>query len=112
VTTFPECGTPKGRIDFFIRSKKWGVELLRDGDRLRDHYSRFTTGEYGRWLQNGKMKEYILVDFRSTMPSQPKGDIKSLIYVVSKSDWKSLEIYDHELKKLDSFNLFYNNPNP
>jgi hypothetical protein len=55
VTTFPECGTSKGRIDFFIRSKKWGVELLCDAVRLRDHNSRFTTCEYGTWVQNGNM---------------------------------------------------------
>jgi hypothetical protein len=72
VTTFPECGTSKGRIDFFIRSKKWGVELLRDGVRLRDHNSRFTTGEYGTWLQNGNMKDYVLVDFRSKKPNQAR----------------------------------------
>lgn len=72
VTTLPECGTSKGRIDFFIRSKKWGVELLRDGVGLRDHYSRFTAGEYKRWLDEGKMKDYILIDFRSKKPNQAK----------------------------------------
>ena len=70
MTTFPECGTPKGRIDFFIRSKKWGVELLRDGVELRAHNSRFTTGEYGTWLQNGNMKDYILIDFCSKKPTR------------------------------------------
>jgi hypothetical protein len=72
VTTFPECGPSKGRIDFFIRSKRWGVELLRDGVRLRDHNSRFTTGEYGTWVQNGNMNDYILVDFRSKKPNQAR----------------------------------------
>jgi hypothetical protein len=37
VMSFPEFGTKKGRIDFFIPSKKWGVELLRNGDRLHPH---------------------------------------------------------------------------
>ena len=33
--SFPEFGTKNGRIDFFIWSKKWGVELLHgDGNRL------------------------------------------------------------------------------
>jgi hypothetical protein len=73
VTTFPECGTPKGRIDFFIRSKKWGVELLRNGSRLRNHHDRFTTGEYGTWLREGTMKDYIMIDFRSTKPKQASG---------------------------------------
>jgi hypothetical protein len=72
VTTFPECGTPKGRIDFFIRSKKWGVELLRDGVRLREDHSRFANGEYGVWLQDKKMENYIMIDFRSKRPSQAR----------------------------------------
>jgi len=70
VTTFPECGTPKGRIDFFIRSKKWGIELLRDGDRLSAHIARFTKGEYGKWIEDGRMEDYIVIDFRSQVPTQ------------------------------------------
>jgi hypothetical protein len=73
VTTFPECGTKKGRIDFFIRSKKWGVEILRDGIGIREHNSRFTTGEYGKWVDDGNMKEYILIDFRSELPRNNSG---------------------------------------
>jgi hypothetical protein len=78
VTTFPECGTPKGRIDFFIRSKKWGVELLRDGVRLLGHNSRFTAGEYGTWLHDGTMKDYIMIDFRSKKPTRTR-DGKQII---------------------------------
>ena len=33
-----------GRIDFRLGSVGWGIELLRDGDRLHDHCQRFTTG--------------------------------------------------------------------
>lgn len=69
VTTFPECGTGKGRIDFFIRSKKWGIELLRDGIKLREHDDRFTQGEYDKWIEEGKMDDYILIDFCSKMPT-------------------------------------------
>jgi hypothetical protein len=73
VITFPECGTPKGRIDFFIRSKKWGVELLRDGVRLHEHYSRFTAGEYRTWVQDGNMTDYVMIDFRSKKPNKASG---------------------------------------
>jgi hypothetical protein len=123
VTTFPECGTPKGRIEFFIRSKKWGVEILREGSRLREHNSRFTTGEYGTWLQDGKMTDYIMIDFRSKKPSQLQGgkwssqfarqlfiivvDIKQLIYVVSTDNWESVEVYNHKLEKIEGFRLLY-----
>jgi hypothetical protein len=126
VTTFPECGTPKGRIDFFIRSKKWGVELLRNGSRIHGHHSRFTTGEYGTWLKETKMEDYILIDFCSKKPNQPQSgkrssqparqsfiiiaDIKSLIYGVSTNEWEHVEVYNHELKEIEQFHLFYGNP--
>jgi len=66
--SFPEFGTKNGRIDFFIRSKKWGVELLRDGNRLSQHARRFTEGEYGEWIKNGWMSDYIIIDFRTRSP--------------------------------------------
>jgi len=69
VTTLPECGTPKGRINFFIRSQKWGIELLRDGNRRAAHKARFTEGEYRKWIDEGKMHDYILIDFRSNVPT-------------------------------------------
>jgi hypothetical protein len=31
VLSFPEFGMRHGRIDFFIPSKKWGIELLHNG---------------------------------------------------------------------------------
>jgi hypothetical protein len=45
---FPEFGTAKGRVGFYIPAKKWGVELLRDGDQLAEHSGRFSSqGSYG-----------------------------------------------------------------
>jgi hypothetical protein len=64
--TFPEFGTKKGRVDFYIPFKKWGVELLRDGDRLQEHSSRFSDeGVYGTDLE---LSEYIILDCRKTRP--------------------------------------------
>jgi len=73
--SFPECGTRKGRIDFFIESKKWGVELLRNGDRLAQHVKRFTKGEYGRWITKGWMSDYIIIDFRTKRPKTYEGKL-------------------------------------
>ncbi len=69
VTTFPKCGTAKGWINFFIRSKKWGIELLRDGDGHAAHNARFTNGEYGKWIEEGMMDDHIMIDFRSKVPT-------------------------------------------
>jgi hypothetical protein len=83
--SFPEFGTKNGRIDFFIRSKKWGVELLRDGNRLGQHARRFTEGEYGKWVEKGWMSDYIIIDFRTHPPKivhrgKPLVDICHIVY--------------------------------
>ena len=64
--TFPEFGTKRGRVDFYIPSKQWGVELLRNGDRLAQHSGRFSqTGSYGTSLI---VSDYIILDCRTTYP--------------------------------------------
>jgi len=68
VITFSEFGTKEGRVDFFVPSKKWGIELLRDGDRLRAHHDSFVSGAYAKWMDSGVMEDYIILDFRSTNP--------------------------------------------
>jgi hypothetical protein len=68
VLSFPEFGNKHGRIDFFIPLKKWGIELLRNGNRINAHGARFTTGEYGRWIRDQKMNDYCIVDFRTSRP--------------------------------------------
>jgi hypothetical protein len=66
LVAFPEFGTGKGRVDFFIPYKKWGVELLREGDRLQQHYNRFSPdGSYGKTL---RASDYIVLDCRTTRP--------------------------------------------
>jgi len=70
LVSFPEFGTRHGRIDFFIPSKKWGIELLRNGNRLLPHIERFTEGEYGRWISSGIMNDYVVLDFRCTVPAK------------------------------------------
>jgi hypothetical protein len=63
--TFPEFGGANGRIDFYVPSKKWGVELLRDGDGLENHSSRFIgQGAYAKM----DFEDYITLDFRTSTP--------------------------------------------
>jgi hypothetical protein len=65
---FPEFGTAKGRVDFYIPARGWGVELLRDGDRLERHVGRFSdTGIYHTTLP---LSDYIILDFRKTRPKR------------------------------------------
>jgi len=55
-----------GRIDFFIPIVKWGIEIIRNGDRLWECADRFTASvAYGAWLESADLKDYILLDFRT-----------------------------------------------
>jgi hypothetical protein len=68
LVTFPEFGTAKGRVDFYIPAKSWGIELLRDGNQLAKHCGRFSdAGSYGTTLT---LSEYIVIDCRTTHPER------------------------------------------
>lgn len=68
LVTFPEFGTKKGRVDFYIPAMEWGVELLRDGNQLTQHSGRFSqSGSYKTTLP---IADYIILDFRDTQPTR------------------------------------------
>jgi hypothetical protein len=64
--TFSEFGARKGHIDFYFPSKKWGVELLRDGKDLQGHAGRFSSQE--RYKKTVQTTEYVILDFRRSIP--------------------------------------------
>ncbi|KDQ06792.1 hypothetical protein BOTBODRAFT_181262 [Botryobasidium botryosum FD-172 SS1] len=69
-----EVGTLTGRIDFFIPTKEWGVEYTQEGFglELEGLKSCLTDGAtYDAWLASGHMTDYILLDFRATIPTIP-----------------------------------------
>ncbi|KIM77705.1 hypothetical protein PILCRDRAFT_11794 [Piloderma croceum F 1598] len=107
VLTFPEFGNKRGRIDFLIPMKKWGIELLRNGDRLNAHAARFTTGEYSQWINDHKINDYVIVDFRTKLPWSNHKDIKNLLYVVSTDNWKTVEVRNNQLVALATFSHIY-----
>ena len=77
VVTSPEfvvkAGTKGGTIDFLVARKKWGLELLRDRDRLVGHMKRFEPGgQYFSMIQSGRMELYIVLDFTVTQPTKPR----------------------------------------
>lgn len=60
-----------GRIDFRIIEPAWGVELLRDGDRLTQHCDRFRdNGIYHKWILGGLIRDWLILDCRHTHPKK------------------------------------------
>ena len=60
-----------GCIDFFLSGYKWGIELIAEGDHLKQHFDRFQKGAYSAWLNAGIMKDFLMLDFRTRQPSTP-----------------------------------------
>jgi hypothetical protein len=50
-------------------ARSWEIELLGDGDRLKDHTDHFDSEGVYRQTRVGGMTEFAIVDFRTTMPT-------------------------------------------
>lgn len=71
-----------GMIDFFIPLKGWGIEITRDGSRFQEHNNRFRDGSaYHAWIESGHMKQYILLDFRTSIPQRAHPSKSTFIQV-------------------------------
>lgn len=58
-----------GRIDYVVRGVGWGIELVRDGDNLKGHLARFEAGgAYNDWILGQDLTDWVVVDFRQTIP--------------------------------------------
>ena len=68
LVTFPEFGTTEGRVDFYVPTKEWGIELLRDDNQLASHCGRFSEGRSYRMTL--PLSEYIIIDCRTTHPKK------------------------------------------
>jgi hypothetical protein len=75
VVVSPEYATAPGkrlgRVDFYIPSMKWGLEIIRDGSKLREHSDRFITGAYSTLMRSGDIVDYALLDFRHDISNEP-----------------------------------------
>ena len=69
-----------GRVDFLVKSQKWAIECVRDGDKLEENISRFQGGgRYRRRIDSGEVEEYILLDFRKSQPRKIRGMTLSIL---------------------------------
>jgi hypothetical protein len=62
-------GGGRGIIDFRITDVGWGIELVREGDMLSEHWQRFMdNGRYAPWITSGWMTDWLIIDFRTSQP--------------------------------------------
>ncbi|EDR08420.1 uncharacterized protein LACBIDRAFT_297062 [Laccaria bicolor S238N-H82] len=96
---FPEFGTTKGQVDFYIPAKQWGVTLLQDGDQLVQHSGQFSSqpGLYGTTLP---LIDYIILDCCTTTPRLPHPDLQKLFHIVFNDGFSQVKILDNELKEV------------
>ncbi|BAE64934.1 unnamed protein product [Aspergillus oryzae RIB40] len=103
-----KAGPKGGTIDFLIAEKKWGLELLRERDRLVEHMRRFEQhGQYYSMLKSGEMEQYIVLDFTNTAPKKSRPEYKKKLYhVVFTDNYRHVDVIDgSDLSVVQSFVL-------
>ncbi|KAJ7146259.1 hypothetical protein C8R44DRAFT_845471 [Mycena epipterygia] len=103
----PEFGTPRttspsGHIDFFVTgTNSWGIEVLREDDRIEDHMKRFEPGgAYHSWIANQTLSDYVILDFRvntTAMESFPRLEHTKLFHVSFQDEFNGFTIRDCHL---------------
>ena len=101
-----------GRIDFRIKDMKWVIGCVREGNRIDEHVGRFQPGgRYYKWITSGEVKDYIILDFRTSKPQKVRGMVTSfcssglmnanrldnvpfLYFIVFSDDYTSYQTYD------------------
>jgi len=88
--------TGDGRIDLWIPQKKWGIELLRDHNRVSDHCDRFKEGGiYHSWVKAGKLKDWIIIDCATSFPASEHPEPR-LWRAVFDDNFSKLLLLDHK----------------
>ncbi|KAJ5893262.1 hypothetical protein N7495_004953 [Penicillium taxi] len=85
----------RGRIDFRFAQIGWGVELIREGDRLKEHCSRFAPGgTYAPWISTGLLTQWLIIDCRTSWPKPLNPPEPKLWRAVFSEDFGSVQILD------------------
>ncbi|RHZ43313.1 uncharacterized protein CDV56_100733 [Aspergillus thermomutatus] len=99
-------GTQSGILDFFIPGTAWGIELLRENDRISEHLTRFAPGgQYFLLVKERKMK-WIVLNCTTKRPSKKRTEyLDQLYHVVFTSDFRCVEILRADLELESAFTL-------
>jgi len=88
-------------VDFQVKSVKWAIECVREGDKLEEHIAKFEAGgRYYKWIISGEIQEYILLDFRKSKPKKARDNVPFLYFIVFSDDWTSYDTYDAKLRQV------------
>lgn len=69
------------RVDFMVKDPGWGIELLREGDRLGEHCRRFVgNGKYTPWICDGSIRDWLIIDCRTSQPRPYRESTSNLAY--------------------------------
>lgn len=69
------------RIDFMVKDPGWGIELLREGERLGEHCQRFVgNGKYTPWIRDGSIRDWLIIDCRTSQPRPYSESTSNLAY--------------------------------
>ncbi|KAG6813152.1 hypothetical protein H0H92_013558 [Tricholoma furcatifolium] len=98
IITFPGYGPKEGHVDFFVPSRQWGIELLRDGNQLENHSGRFSSsGPYGATMS---FTDYIILDFRVTAPQKRHPQLSKLYHVIFTENFTNIKILNNNLQQI------------
>ncbi|PYI27682.1 hypothetical protein BP00DRAFT_352884 [Aspergillus indologenus CBS 114.80] len=91
-----KTGVRSGRIDFLIEQKKWGLELLRNSDRIRQHMQRFEEdGPYFTMIKKRLIEDYVVLNFTRNVPQKAYPEYRGHLYhVVFTNDFRNVRIID------------------
>jgi hypothetical protein len=109
--TLPEYGTADGRADFYIPTKEWGVELLRNGDGLAGFHRQRHMEQHSLYLTTlyltavtlalqRRIPVCVLVPqlFFPLSRFASNSDIPKFHHVVFTDDFRTVSILDNKLQ--------------
>ncbi|RAH87262.1 hypothetical protein BO86DRAFT_423776 [Aspergillus japonicus CBS 114.51] len=91
-----KTGVRSGRIDFLIEQKKWGLELLRNSDRIRQYMQRFEEdGQYFTMIKKRLIEDYVVLNSTRNAPQKGYPEYRGHLYhVVFTNDFRIVRIID------------------
>ncbi|KAG8915264.1 hypothetical protein FRC02_004589 [Tulasnella sp. 418] len=106
-----ELGASAGRIDFLLPRKRWGIELVRQSNKLEEHSGRFSTS--GKYAGVVEMEDYIILNFCTIYPRVHR-ELRKLYHVFFTNEYQNVCILDNVLTKVPGgdFSLLMNAPAP